>query len=456
MQVTPQSSKDNLVRQLTFAPLFFIIVANMVGSGIFTTSGFIMKDVQNPSAMLLCWLFGGVLALAGALCYGELGAMFPASGGDYVFLRESFGKRIAFLSGWISLWVGFSAPIAAVAIAFGSYFSSALPNTFQSPAMSKILAVTVIALFTFVHAQGLSFGSRMNNFVTLIKIFIIIMFVGIGLTLGSGSIHNFKGQLSWAHMFSQNFATSLIFVSFAYSGWNACVYLGSEIKNAERNIPASIITATIFVIVMYLLVNVTYIYAVPPKTMSGVEEIGTLTASRLFGDTIGSFFGLAIAVCLLSSVSSMIMIGPRVYYAMAQDKLFFKIFRGINQRHHVPAYSILLQSGIAIVLVLTSTFYAILIYVGFLLAIFSSMTVLGMMILRVKYPDRHRPYKTWGYPFTPILFVVGNLWIVIFSIQNNWLSFFWGMLTVVAGWIIYEYIEGRFKSIRRLPKRTIL
>jgi APA family basic amino acid/polyamine antiporter len=190
--------------------------------------------------------------------------------------------------------------------------------------------------------------------------------------------------------------------------------------------------------------------------MSGVEEIGTLTAIRLFGDTIGSFFGLAIAFCLLSAVSSMIMIGPRVYYAMAQGQLFFKIFRGINQRHHVPVYSILLQSGIAVVLVLTSTFYAILIYVGFLLAIFSSMTVLGMMILRVKYPDRHRPYKTRGYPFTPILFVVGNLWIIIFSIQNNRLSFFWGMLTVAAGWIIYEYIEGRFKNIVRFRNRTIL
>ena len=156
--------------------------------------------------------------------------MFPTSGGDYVFLRESFGKRIAFLSGWISFWVGFSAPIAAVAIAFGSYFSSAFPSAFQFPVMSKFLAVTVIALFTFVHAQGLSFGSRMNNFATLIKIFIIILFVGIGLTLGNGSIYNFSGQLRWAHMFSQNFATSLIFVSFAYSGWNACVYLGSEIK----------------------------------------------------------------------------------------------------------------------------------------------------------------------------------------------------------------------------------
>ncbi len=211
--------------------------------------------------------------------------------------------------------------------------------------------------------------------------------------------------LSYSHIFSGNFATSLIFVSFAYSGWNACVYLGSEIKNAGRNIPASIITATLFVIFIYLLLNVVYVYAIQPKEMYGVVEIGSLAAIHLFGDKIGSFFGLVIAFCLLSALSSMIMIGPRVYYAMAQDQLFFKLFRKINQKHHVPSYAIILQGGISIAFVLTSTFYTLLMYVGFVLAIFSSLTVIGMMILRSKEPDRPRPYKTWGYPLTPILFI---------------------------------------------------
>jgi len=254
--------------------------------------------------------------------------------------------------------------------------------------------------------------------------------------------------LSYSHIFSGNFATSLIFVSFAYSGWNACVYLGSEIKNAGRNIPISIITATLSVIVMYMLINIVYIYACDPKEMYGVEEIGILATSKLFGEKIGSFFGIAIAFCLLSAVSSMIMIGPRVYYAMAQDQLFFKVFRVINQSHHVPSYAIFLQTGIAIVLILTSTFYAILMYVGFVLAIFSSLTVMGMMILRWRDPKRPRPYKTWGYPLTPLLFVMGNLWIVIFSIRNNLQAFAWGLVTIAAGWFIYDYF-GKWSKNRR-------
>ena len=448
MNKTPSSSKDHLERQLTLTPLVLLIIANMIGSGIFTTTGFIMQDVQNPSAMLLCWFIGGLLALAGALCYGELGAMFPAAGGDYVFLRESFGKRIAFLSGWISLWVGFSAPIAAVAIAFGNYINGALPIEMQSSGLPSILAVSVIVIFTWVHARGLLFGAWIQNVITFAKILLILLLIGIGLTWGNGSFQHFKAPLSYSHIFSGNFATSLIFVSFAYSGWNACVYLGSEIKNAGRNIPVSIIAATLAVIVMYILINVLYIYAVDPKEMYGVQEIGILAASKLFGEKIGSFFGIAIAFCLLSAVSSMIMIGPRVYYAMAQDQLFLKVFRGTDQSRHVPFYAIILQTSIAIVLIVTSTFYAILMYVGFVLAVFSSLTVLGMMILRWRDPNRPRPYKTWGYPLTPLLFVMGNLWIVIFSIRDNVTSFVWGLITIAAGWLIYEFFGGWAKKCR--------
>jgi len=437
------NNSNQLERRLTFLPLFFIIVADMVGSGIFTTSGFIMQDVKNPMAMLLCWLIGGLLALSGALCYGELGAMFPASGGDYIFVRESFGKRLAFLSGWISLLVGFSAPIAAVAIAFGNYINVALPTELQQSETPTILAIAIILIFTWAHAQGLIFGSRMHNLLTIGKICIIMFLIVGGLMWGSGNFEHFKVPMAVPDIFSGNFATSLIFVSFAYTGWNASVYLGNEIRNAEKNIPRSIIAATIFVIVLYLLLNITYIYALEQKAMSGVEEIGHLAATQLFGKKIGSFFGIAIAFCLLSSASSMIMLGPRVYYAMSKDKLFFKIFRGINHKHHVPTYSIILQAGIAILMVLTSTFYTILMYVGFILSIFASLTVVGMMVLRIKQPDLPRPYKTWGYPVTPILFISVNIWIVIFSIQNNVSAFAWGLATIIVGLLFYEYFNRR-------------
>jgi len=187
--------------------------------------------------------------------------------------------------------------------------------------------------------------------------------------------------------------------------------------------------------------------------MHGVVEIGSLAAANLFGEKIGAFFGMVIAFCLLSTVSSMIMIGPRVYYAMAQDQVFFKLFQNINRKHHVPSYAIFLQACISIAFVLTSAFDALLMYVGFVLAVFSSLTVLGMMILRAKDPGRPRPYKTWGYPLTPILFVIGNLWIVIFSIRSNLTSFLWGLATVVAGWLMYEYFDGSFSNLMILGKR---
>ena len=448
------TGKSTLIPQLTLSSLFFIIVANTVGSGIFTTSGFIMQDVLSPPALLLCWFIGGLLALAGGLCYGELGAMFPAAGGDYVFLRESFGKRIAFLSGWTSLWVGFSAPIAAVAIAFGSYVTGTLPAPLSHPGTPTLLAVGIIAFFTWAHLQGILFGIRMHNVLTLLKIVLILFLVGAGLAWGNGSLEHFKAPFTYTHLFSQKFATSLIFVSFAYSGWNACVYLGSEIKNAPRNIPLSIVTATLAVIVIYLLVNVVYIYALPPQDMFGVKEIGSAAAARLFGETAGSLFAIVIAFCLLSAVSSMIMIGPRVYYAMAQDRLFLRLLGNVSRTRHVPTYAIILQGVVAILLVLTATFYALLIYVGFLLAIFSSLTVAGMVLLRSKRPDGPRPYRTWGYPLTPAFFLIGNAWIVVCSIRNNLTAFIWGVITVAAGLLIYEYCDGRLRKVLSFRRDT--
>ncbi len=455
MGQSTSNNNNHLERKLTFVHLFMIIVAAMVGSGIFTTSGFIMQNLKSPLAMLLCWLIGGLLALTGALCYGELGAMFPAAGGDYIFLRESFGKRVAFLSGWISLLAGFSAPIAAIAIAFGNYFTGALPVGLLPLGTPTVLAVIIIIIFTCVHAQNLIFGVRTHIFFTVGKIIIIMLLVTVGLIYGNGTFEHFESSFKISDVFSGGFATSLIFVSFAYSGWNASVYLGSEIKNAGRNIPLSIISATVFVIFAYILLNIVYIYAVNPSDMYGIEDIGSLAASKLFGNKIGSLFGLAIAFCLLSSLSSMIMLGPRVYHAMSKDKLFFALFSNINHKHHVPTYSIILQAGIAILLVCTSTFYAILIYVGFILSIFASLTVIGMMILRKKSPSLLRPYKTWGYPLTPLLFVGINVWIVIFSIRNNLTAFIWGMITIVVGLVAYECFERKARKSNRVKKSLI-
>ena len=290
---------NGLKREIGFFSAMILVVANMVGTGIFTTSGFIIKELGDPLAMLLCWIVGGIFALSGALCYGELGAMFPLAGGEYVYLRESFGKLMAFLSGWISLIVGFSAPIAVAAIAFATYFfrafSGLLPMDMNAPLVNNsILIITpvtalasiIIIIFSLIHSHSLWFGSRVQNVLTIFKLLLIVSFVGGGVFLGKGSMPRLFDTSQTASVFSGSFAVSLIYISFAYSGWNAAAYLGSEIKNPARNIPFSLLTGTFLVMILYFLLNVTYLYALSVPEMSGVLEVGAKAAVFLFGERV--------------------------------------------------------------------------------------------------------------------------------------------------------------------------
>lgn len=443
---------DDLRREVGLGSATILVIANMIGTGIFTTSGFIMDAIHSPLAMLLCWFFGGILALSGALCYGELGAMFPKAGGEYIFLRESIGRFMGFLSGWISLIVGFSAPIAAASIAFASYFFRGWPqNTWERPdapffemgifsiSPLTMLAVGVIILFSLIHCYSLYFGSRVQNILTVFKLGVILLLIGAGLGLGNGSMDHFSSGLLSGGVLSQNFAISLIFISFAYSGWNAAAYLGAEIKDPARNIPLALFWGTLAVIALYLLLNVVYIYALSGDEMKGVVEVGAKSALALFGPPIGHVFSLAVTVCLLSVISAMIMTGPRVYYAMAKDGSFFYWFGKVTGAHHTPGPSILLQAAIAVFMVITSSFDKLLLYIGFMLSLFAMFTVVGMILLRIKRPSSERPYRTFGYPLTPILFSLGNLWIIVFSIKGNPLILLYGGGTILIGVLVFFY-----------------
>lgn len=440
----------DLSREIGFFSATILVVANMVGTGIFTTSGFIIKELRNPWTMLLCWLAGGIFALCGALCYGELGAMFPEAGGEYVFLRECFGKWMGFLSGWISLIVGFSAPIAASAIAFATYFFRTLPPSFSPefavpllgthiPALSPItiLAASIIIILSLVHYHSLFLGTRVQNGLTVFKIALIVVFVLAGLWVGNGSITHFSGRLDLGSVLQDKFAISLIFVTFAYSGWNAAAYLGGEIKKPGRNIPLALFTGTLLVMFLYLLLNMVYIYALPAKDMNGVIEIGAKSAVSLFGGHIGRYFSGAITVGLLSVLSAMILTGPRVYYAMSKDGVFFNLFGRVDKSHGTPAHAIFLQAAIAVFMVVTATFDRLLLYIGFTLSLFAMLTVLGMILLRLKKPYLVRNYRTFGYPVTPLLFILGNLWIIYFSIRSRPIVSFLGLGTVGLGILFY-------------------
>ncbi len=453
---------SELKREIGLFSATILVIANMVGTGIFTTSGFIITELGNPQTMLLCWLLGGIFALSGALCYGELGAMFPKAGGEYVFLRESFGKGVAFLSGWISLIVGFSAPIAAAAIAFATYLFRLLPvsaagftvNLFGTNILTispvTVSAVCIIIIISTVHYHSISLGTKVQNVLTLFKVSLIIFFITAGFVWGQGSASHFQSSFIVNEVFQDKFAVALIFVSFAYSGWNAAAYLGGEIIRPGRNIPLSLLAGTFFVMCLYLMLNVVYIYALSATEMQGVLEVGAEAAIALFGKNTGQYFTGAIALGLLSVLSAMIMAGPRVYYAMAKDRVFFELFGKVNRLHRTPAYSIFFQAAISVIMALTASFDKLLLYIGFTLSLCATLAVVGMMKLRFTKPTLQREYKTIGYPLTPLLFIIGNLWIIYFSITSRPVTSIYGLATIGLGFLVYLCL-----STKRKPEPSI-
>ncbi len=445
---------NELPRKLGLFSATILVVANMVGTGIFTTPGLIMEELHSPLSMLVCWLLGGLFALSGALCYGELGAAYPAAGGEYVYLREGFGRCMGFLSGWISLLVGFSAPIAAASIAFATYACQAVSHT-PGPGASvsifdvgtiglskvNLLAIAAVAGISFVHCCGVTFGSRVQNLLTLLKIGIILVFVAAGLSVGDGSMANFSQGRSVLATPPDKFAVSLIFVSFAYSGWNAAGYLGGEIRRPGVYIPFALVIGTLLVTGLYMLLNLTFIYALSPDRMRNIIEVGAVSAGTLFGPGVGGYFSAAISLVLLSAISAMTMAGPRIYYAMARDGLFFRSLGEVDQSRKTPARSILLQGIIAILMIVTATFDVLLLYIGVTLSIFALATVLSLMRLRATMSLPYDAYRTVGYPVTPLVFIAGNAWIVYFTLTTRPVTFLWTSVTIGSGVLIYALFQ---------------
>jgi APA family basic amino acid/polyamine antiporter len=446
-----------LQRRIGLFSATVIVIANMVGTGIFTTSGYMMQEMGRPMGIFLAWAAAGLLALSGALCYGELGAMYPRAGGEYAFLKESFGPFPAFLSGWVSLIVGFSAPIAAASVAFASYafhalgplkdgfpdrFSLWLPFLTFSPV--TVIAICVILCLTGVHYHSLSFGKWVQGVLTGFKVGLMVVIILAAMIYGEvprKALFHLSG--GWGLVFTQGFAISLIYASFAYSGWNSSAYMGAEIKNPGRIIPFSLLFGTAAVVVLYLFMNLAYVMVLRPAEMSGVLEVAGAAAVRIFGTPVSRAVNGCIALSILSVISVMIMTGPRVYFAMARDGLFFRKFGLVSERGRTPGYAILLQSGIATFMVLTASFEVLLVYVGFTLGIFTALTVVGLVILRRRVPNHARPYKTFGYPLTPAVFVCGNLWIAGVSIITRPVVSLFGLGTIMAGLLVYRWFASK-------------
>jgi APA family basic amino acid/polyamine antiporter len=410
-----ETRMDNgLERKLGLFPVTNIVIANMIGAGIFTTSGLLMSDLKDPLIMLGLWAVGGIIALCGALSYGELGAAIPKAGGEYAFLSQLYHPLFGFLSGWVSFFAGFSAPIAASAIGFSEYLTRAFPgllnlshsgSSIEGTMVKKTLSILVILVFTLIHARGIEVGAKVQNFLTLLKVVLIVGLIILGFSLGRGDLGHFAQGGGFRFDFGgwKTIGLSLMWIMFAYSGWNASAYIGSEIKDPRRNLPRSLILGTGIVLALYLLLNVFYVYAVPPNKMTGVISICGLAAGNLFGPSFERVLSVLIAVALLSSLSAFIILGPRVYYAMACDRCFFPFAASVHPRFKVPAKSILLQGMIAALLVMFGTFDQILTYMGFSLGLFPILSVLGVFKLR---RERSSAYRMPGFPVVPLVYAL--------------------------------------------------
>lgn len=453
MQTSPKESIE-LNRSLGLVSLTSIVVANMVGAGIFTTSGLLLRDLGHPLLMLILWLVGGLVALCGALSYGELGAAFPQAGGEYVFLSKLFRPLLGFLSGWVSFFVGFSAPIAASAMGFSEYLTRAFPElgqplklgiTIAPVVIGKFLAIVIILLFTLIHIQGLKPGARVQNVLTFGKVGLILFLIILGLASRNGNWANFTSADWLPADFSslKVVGLSLMWIMFAYSGWNASAYLGSEIKKPRRNLPASLLLGTAVVILLYLGLNVLFIYAIPPEEMKGVISVGGLAAGKLLGPGWEKFISITIAFALFSSLSAFIIIGPRVYYAMASDKLFFPFAAKVNPVTKVPTLSIWLQGAIAVVIVISGTFEHILTYMGFALGIFPILAVVGVFKLRKQQPENLR---LPGFPVLQVLYLIVAFSILGLSLLQSPGPSLVAILTVLAGIPAYFFFKKRYSK----------
>lgn len=447
-------AEDKLERKLGLFPATNIVVANMIGAGIFTTSGLLMAELHNPLLMVILWGVGGIIALCGALSYGELGAAMPGAGGEYLFLSRLYSPIYGFLSGWVSFIVGFSAPIAASALGFSEYFTRAVPglgnwlqaNGFMGLEITKkTLAVAVILIFTFIHYRGIKYGARIQNALTILKILLIVVLLAGGFASGKGDFSNFhkggspgSGLAGW-----KTIGLSLMWIMFSYSGWNASTYLGAEIKNPRKNLPGSLIYGTFIVMALYIGINILYVYGIEPKSMEGVISVGGLVMGNLFGKSAEILFSILISFALFSSLSAFIIIGPRVYYSMAKDGLFFKMAGRIHKRFQVPSNSILLQALIAVILVLSGTFEQVLTYMGFALGIFPVLAVIGIWKLRKTQPDALR---IKGFPIPQIIYITAGIMILVLSFMESPLESSIAILTVVVGVPAYFLFKRNSKK----------
>jgi basic amino acid/polyamine antiporter, APA family len=409
-----------------------IVVADMVGVGVFTSLGFQVADIKSGFALMLLWIVGGIAALCGAFCYAELTAMFPRSSGEYNLLRQIYHPAFGFVAGWLSATVGFAAPVALAAMAFGVYFKAIVPD---APALP--LGLGLIWLVALVHLCGLRLGGAFHNAWTALKIALIAIFILAGLAIGDRQPISFAphaGDLSVVT--GAPFAISLVFVMYSYSGWNAATYIAGEMRDAAGQLPRALFAGTLIVIALYLGLNAVFLLTTPISELAGQIDVAMVAGKHVFGPLGGRFVGAIISIGLISSISAMTWIGPRVAMIMGED---FGLLRPLarKSRRGVPALAIVVQLLIATFLLLTQSFEAVLDFIQFSLIACSFFVVLGLVKLRITHPGLVRPYRAWGYPVTPLIFLCVTLFMMYYLATNRPLETLASFAMMLAGLLVY-------------------
>jgi APA family basic amino acid/polyamine antiporter len=435
------------------------VVANIIGAGIFTTTGFQAADLGHPGWIYLLWIVGGVLALAGALCYAELGAAMPEAGAEYVYLRETYGPALGFMSAFVSLIAGFSAPIAAATKSLVRYARPFIPTLGEEDArlgpllIEDLAAIVVVWLLVAVHLRGRKGGFGFNDAMTLLKVVGITGIIVAAFAFGRGEVERIFevsprfAQLADGRGLLAALATSLVFVMFCYSGWNASAYVASEMRDPQRDLPRSLLLGTALVVVLYLGLNVVYFLGAGVDGLAGHVEVGQVAARELFGSAGAAVVSAILCVSIVASASAMTIAGPRVYYAFGRDFAPLQGLAYANPTTGAPSRALLLQGVVTSAVIVSGRVDQIQQYAGFTLTLFASLAVSCVIVLRRRRPDLERPFRTWGYPFTPLLFLAVSAWMMLWAFRGRPVESSLSLLTVAAGGLAFVLLaRGRSKA----------
>ena len=446
-------SQEEMRRDFGLSTATYVVIASMVGTGILVSPGYMMASLNNYTVIFGLWILGGLLALCGALCVAELAAALPRAGGEYVYLREAYGPMPAFLCGWTSFFLGFSAPLAVASYIAAKYFLTPFGLDTETGHLVQVTGAVIIIAITLPNLIGHRQSAWTQNLTTILKLGLFVALVVLAFLFGKGRLANFSEGQAIREVGLGTAATQLFYVMFAYSGWNAASYLAGEVKNPGKILPRSLLLGTGLVIILYLALNLVFAYAVPLGDVGfdNAEKVPQLAVEKLFGARASSIFSVAIGLAFLATVSAFIITGPRVYYAMAKDRLFPSVAGRISEKGQVPIYAMIAQSLLAIIFILfVKEFKNLYQYASIGLSLFAMLFIAAVYVLRWRRPDMERPFRLPGYPVVPAIFMAVTLFMTVFAFKLWWKPSVYSVGSILVGipvYYVWSFIRRRGETL---------